>query len=104
MMTESSTVLLWESVDVWLPKQFPQRIFNRLKVLRGPPELLHLQDLTFLRDTSLKIKEVEVGGAGAARQESWILLTALFLSSLCVTLEKWLYFSQVGHEKGLWFR
>lgn len=49
-MTESSTVLLWDSVvDVWLPKQFPQRVFNGLKMLTGPLDLLHLQDLTFFK-------------------------------------------------------
>lgn len=52
-MTDSSTVLLWESVvDVWLPKQFPQRVFNALKMLAGSPELLHLQDLTFFKACS----------------------------------------------------
>lgn len=102
-MTESSAVLLWASVvDVWLPKQFPQRVFNRLKVRTGPPELLHLQDLTFLffflRLISLG-KEVAWGCTGAV-QESRILLAALCLSSPCATLEKWLCFCKAGHEKG----
>lgn len=97
-MTESSTVLLWESVvNVWLPKQFPWRVFHLLKMLMGPPGLLHLQ--SFFR-VYIPEKGGIVGSTGAACEESWILVTALCFSSPCVTLEKWLCFCKVLHEKG----
>lgn len=92
----SSASVMWVSgYQNHFPREFP----TDQKCLWGLPELLHFQDVIFFFSKAyIPEKGMALG------QKSCILLTALCLSVLCVTLEKWPSFCSAGHKKGQWLQ